>query len=258
MKTVHSGRPDRDRTGARARRKLAALERPGHDGRLGRNRPARAMERHRKHRVENAGARPRHLLADRLGRPGVCDITNRPRRAAGRQPSDARPGRQPRGCRRTRAWRRQRCGPADKVVVPRHGAEPRRRPETVGIRAAGRRTPHRSARQAQPRLVESGHRRPARLCVVRHRANRRARHVGQARLVAPPRPRVRAVRYQLGSQQLARALQRLADPDLLSPADGVPVESRRRIGQDALARRARGATSTRTARRWSCQTGGTH
>ena len=128
---------------------------------------------------------------------------------------------------------------AGKVVVSRHGAEPRRWPQAVGVRAAGRRTARRSARQAQSRVVQPGHRWAARLRVVRDRPDRVARHVGQARLVAASRPRVRAVRHQLGPQQLPRDLQRLADPDLLSRHRLVPAGSRCGVRQDEMARRSR-------------------
>ena len=97
----------------------------------------------------------------------------------------------------------------------------------------------RSARQAQSRVVEPRHRRAARLRVVRHRPDRVARHDRQARLVAASRPRVRAVRHQLGPQQLPRDLQRLADPDLLSRHRLVSAESRCGVRQNEMARRSR-------------------
>ena len=53
------------------------------------------MERHRERRVESAGARSRHFVADRVGRSGVRDLANRPQRAARGQSSDARAGRKP-------------------------------------------------------------------------------------------------------------------------------------------------------------------
>ena len=64
------------------------------------------------------------------------------------------------------------------------------------------------ARQAQPRVAEPGHRRPARLRVVRHRPDRRARHERQARVAAPSRPGDFAVRHQLGPLELADAVSR--------------------------------------------------
>ena len=129
-------------------------------------------------------------------------------------------------------WVRKSC-------VSGHGAEPRRWTQAVGVRAAGGRTARRSPRQAQPRLVQSRHRRTTSVRVVRHGPDRRARHERQTRLVSASRPGVFAVRHQLGPQQLARDLQRLAVPHLLSRHGLVSAESRCRIRQDEVAHRSR-------------------
>jgi eukaryotic-like serine/threonine-protein kinase len=65
------------RPGARA---LAAIPRAGGSGRRKRPEPARPLVRHREHRLEDRRARPRVVVADRLGATGLLDNGGQPRR----------------------------------------------------------------------------------------------------------------------------------------------------------------------------------
>ena len=183
----------------------------------------------------------RVFVTSQIGR-GARRAGNHPTLVQGGNPADAG----------ERALGGRRCGRPRQGRLSRHGTEPRRRPQAVGIRTAGRRA-------SSPTCTTSTtSRRPARsptgaacLRVVRHGPARGARHDGQARLVAASRPRVRAVRHQLGPQQLAALFNDSLDPHLLSRHRFVSAESRCRLRQDDMACRSRRQRSIPTARRWS-------
>ena len=109
------------------------------------------------------------------------------------------------------------------------------------------------ARQAQPRLAESGHRRAAGLCVVRNRPGRRARHEREARMAAPSRPRDFAVRRQLGPFELTDAVPGHADSVVRSRA-ARRICSRSTSAPARIAGRPTAARAARrTPRRLSCR-----
>ena len=224
---------------ATPRRELAALERTGVDRRLLRNRPARTMERHRERRVESAGARPRHFVADRVGRSGVRDVANRPQRAARGKSSDARAGRQPLGSRRTGArWQRRGRQPAkSSFLVTALSRVDGRKLWEYELPAEGQLAEvHDKHNLASSSPVTDGRRVYAWFgtgqIVSLDMSGKLvwSRHLGREYC---------AVRHQLGPQQLSRDLQRLAVPHLLSRHRLVSAESRRGVGQNEVARRSR-------------------
>ena len=123
------------------------------------------------------------------------------RGAVGPGPSDAGPGRRPCGGRRACPWRSAAAAAAGSVV-PRHGVRSRRRAELweYELQAEG---PARGPRQAQSRVVESGHRRPnasmrGSATASSSRSTCPASRYGSG-TSAPTTP----VRNQLGTRQLA-------------------------------------------------------
>ena len=145
-----------------------------------------------------ADRRPRRLVADRLGRSRLRHVADRHRRPPARQSSAARAGRERRHRRRTRARGGRRRAGRRPHLLRRRGVQPRRRPAPVAVPDRSVRTAAGRARQAQPREPEPGDRRPDGVRLVRHRADRRARHERQGRLGAASRQGDRAVRHQLG------------------------------------------------------------
>ena len=93
-------------------------------------------------------------------------------------------------------------------VLRRRGLQPQRRHAAVAAPAGSDRTAARRPRQAQPGEPEPGDGRADGVRLVRHRADRRARHERQGCLAAASRPGNRALRHQLGARELADAVRR--------------------------------------------------
>ena len=135
-------------------------------------RPARHLERDRERRLEDRRSRHGLELAGRLGRSHLHHVGDQRRQGsrAGARVSTTRAT--------STARRKRRRPPLDGL---RHRLQDRQDP--LEARAARRRAADPAAHQEQLRVGDGGHRRRARLRVLRqHRSARRARHEGQGRL----------------------------------------------------------------------------
>ena len=174
--------------GGAGRRRLAAVARTGRHRRRQRHAAAAEVERDGKRRLEGAARRPWRLDPHRRRRSRLRDLPDGRERAACGQSSDDGAGWRSGQGRRASAWTssrrdRDRC----RDDLPGRSVQSQGRHAALDVSAACRRRAAAGARQTQPRVTESGERRPARLCLVRHRPARRARHGRQARLAASSR-----------------------------------------------------------------------
>ena len=167
------------------------------------------MERHAGRRMEDAVSRAGYLIPDRgrrsrdRHRRRQARACRGPARGCSRAGTRQRPGR---WC-RTRSGRRCR---RDRVSGYR--VRSRQRPQGVEFELPIGRRPASGSRKTQPGVVEPRRGRGADLCMVRHRTNRRSGSGRETGLETEPGVRLRPVRNQLGSRQLAHGLQRHGDP----------------------------------------------
>ena len=159
-----------------ARRGLAALARTERQRRLARSHAADPLERDGQHRLEGADRRRRRLDADRQRRSGLRDVADRRRHQARGEPPAPGAGGRRGGAGGARAGDRRRGGRRpEQDRVRRRSLRPRRRQAHLGAPHRRGRRSDAGPRQAQPRDAEPGHRRHARLRVVRDGTDRRAR-----------------------------------------------------------------------------------
>ena len=181
---------------------VSLLAAPGRARHLHRHRHRDPLGPGRQHRMASAIGRARHVDTGHLGRPNLCDVSDRhrtDRRARRAVPGDAA---------RCQPPERGRGDSADT------GVSSGRRPRRVGA-SPDRRGPHPGgASQPQPGDTQRGDRRRQALRLVRHRSAGRPRSRGTRDLVASHRPGLRAVRRPLGSRQFAPAIRRSSDSSM--------------------------------------------
>ena len=187
--------------------------------------------------MERGASRDGLVVSDRLGRPGLRDVASGP-------VEDDKADRIRNWPVTTTRWSRSRSRSGAVAKSQRPALSRSSSSSNPSTRADGRRLwEYRvEARGPFPDLHEkhnlatsdAGHRRRAPLRLVRHRSDRRARHAWRRRLGEAPRRRVRAVRHQLGTRQLAGSLQGSADPAVRSRIGVVPARTRRADRHAAL------------------------